>query len=278
MTDEEKIHDYFQKLSEIWRQPENNRFENIKRFIKEFSNTSNIVGAFPEAYVRKWITDLLENTQICVSHGTVVYAEQAYYNGVRKTPQLDCIIWVQKYGESLSVGEFSLVQLRNVKCLVEIKNSQYSRVKDDVERFNKLVQHYQKLLEVNNTTIESKFIICSRRKRQRKIELENVIYLFTETKQGLEPDYEGWEKFEKFIQSLKNELSNEMPQNPPSFTDDSGSIWMGGKPNNSSGPISLGDPGDIKNTGDNKSTTFIAPYGINHSSTIIDSDIDSEDL
>lgn len=89
---------------------------------KQFTSNSDIVGAYIEAGVRKFVRAYL--SPIRVSTGAVI--DQAQSPG-SEIPQLDAIAWIPNPAPAVfEVGEFALVPRSNCLGILEVKSSVYS--------------------------------------------------------------------------------------------------------------------------------------------------------
>jgi hypothetical protein len=90
--------------------------------LKQFTSNSDVVGAYIEAGVRKFVRAYL--APIRVSTGAVI--DQAQSPG-SKIPQLDTIAWIPNPAPAVfEVGEFALVPRSNCLGILEVKSSVYS--------------------------------------------------------------------------------------------------------------------------------------------------------
>jgi hypothetical protein len=99
--------------------------------IKEFTNNTDIIGAYVEASVRRFIRNYL--APIRVSTGGVIDQNQTPREHI---PQLDIIAWIPgPVAAVFEVGDFGLVPRSSCLGLLEIKSSAYPKgVKDLDER------------------------------------------------------------------------------------------------------------------------------------------------
>ena len=90
--------------------------------LKRFTSNSDVVGAYIESGVRKFVRHYL--APIRVSTGAVI--DQAQSPG-SKIPQLDTIAWIPNPAPAVfEMGEFALVPRSNCLGILEVKSSAYN--------------------------------------------------------------------------------------------------------------------------------------------------------
>lgn len=93
--------------------------------IKKFANNTDVIGAFAEASVRRFVDKMVAPAR--VSTGAVI--SETLCEAPDNVPQIDTIIWIPMPLPAIfEVGDFGLVPSMSVLGVIEIKRSSYSGV------------------------------------------------------------------------------------------------------------------------------------------------------
>jgi hypothetical protein len=99
--------------------------------IKKFTSNSDVVGAYVEAGVRRFVQKYLAPIRVC--SGAVI--DQNQVPGSKKIPQLDTIAWIPGPVPAIfESGDFGLVPRSSALGILEIKSSAYKKGVKDIEK------------------------------------------------------------------------------------------------------------------------------------------------
>jgi hypothetical protein len=93
--------------------------------IKKFVDNSDVIGAFAEASVRRFVEKMVAPARV----STRAVISETLCDTPDKVPQIDTIIWIPMPLPAIfEVGDFGLVPSMSVLGVIEIKRSSYSSV------------------------------------------------------------------------------------------------------------------------------------------------------
>lgn len=99
--------------------------------IKKFTSNSDVVGAYVEAGVRRFVQKYLAPIRVC--SGAVI--DQNQVPGSKKIPQLDTIAWIPGPVPAIfESGDFGLVPRSSALGILEIKSSAYKKGVKNIEK------------------------------------------------------------------------------------------------------------------------------------------------
>lgn len=200
MNQEEQ--EYFERLSAQFVKEISTPNE-FKKFVKN----SDLIGKYIESAVRLFIKKIISNGK--VSTGGVISHEKPIAEN-----QIDVIIWKPNPFPALFDSEnFAIVPRNSVFGIIEIKSSNYSGVKDKVEKFCK-DKKFKSLVKKNNQNNVNRLfsIICLYDNAKNDgikelIDNEECIVLFNLINNEAVPNTNGIIKLIKFLIYINYDLS-----------------------------------------------------------------------